>query len=133
MKMHKPKQLLLRSSALLFLLFFAASLSFATDGYFSNGQGTKNKGFAGAGIAYLKSPFAGAINPAGISFSDKKWSFEVAVGLFNPNRKYTVIGEPTTPDKWGYYDPQGNFVNDPRFMAFGLNFVSLIALSTGKA
>ncbi len=95
-------------------------MSFATDGYFSNGLGTKNKGFAGAGIAYLKNPFAGAINPAGISFSEKKWSFEVAVGLFNPNRNYSVIGEPTTPDQWGYVDADGNFVNDPRFMAFGL-------------
>ena len=92
----------------------------ATDGYFSNGLGTKNKGFAGAGIAYLKGPFSGAINPAGIAFLDKKWSIEVSVGLFNPNRKYTITGAPTTPNNWGYFDQNGNFVNDPRFMAFGL-------------
>ncbi|MCK5079686.1 MAG: outer membrane protein transport protein [Bacteroidales bacterium] len=92
----------------------------ATDGYFSNGTGTKSKGMAGAGIAYLKGPFGGALNPAGISFLEKKWSFEVSVGLFNPNRKYTVTGAATTPDKWGYMDQNGTFVNDPRFMAFGL-------------
>jgi len=92
----------------------------ATDGYFSNGYGTKSKGFAGAGVSYIKGPFAGALNPAGIAFLEKKWSFEVSVGVFNPNRKYTVAGAPTTPDKWGYMTPDGNFVNDPRFMALGL-------------
>ncbi len=91
----------------------------ATDGYFSNGIGTKSKGMAGAGIAFHKGPFGAALNPAGLAFLDKKWSVEVSVGLFNPNRKYTVTGAATTPDKWGYMGPDG-FVNDPRFMAFGL-------------
>jgi len=91
----------------------------ATDGYFSNGYGTKNKGFAGAGIAYLYSPFSAAINPAGLGFLSKKMSFEISVGLFNPNRKYTIVGAPTPPDQWGYMGPNG-FVHDPRFMAFGL-------------
>ncbi|HBH07675.1 MAG TPA: hypothetical protein DDX92_13850 [Flavobacteriales bacterium] len=68
----------------------------ATDGYFSNGQGTRAKGFAGGGIAFLRTPFAAANNPAALSFIDSKWSFEVAVGLFNPNRKYTVNGLPTS-------------------------------------
>jgi long-chain fatty acid transport protein len=96
----------------LFLIFSLASNDiFATDGYFSNGQGTKNKGFAGAGIAYLHSPFMAALNPAGIGFIGKKFSFEVAVGLFNPNRKYTIIGEPTQPQYWPY---------DGRQMMFGL-------------
>jgi len=91
----------------------------ATDGYFSNGIGTKSKGMAGAGIAYMKGPFGAALNPAGLAFLDKKWSVEVSVGLFNPNRKYTVTGAATTPNNWGYMGPDG-FVNDPRFMAFGL-------------
>jgi len=81
------------------LLSFSA---FATDGYFSTGQGTKNKGFAGAGIAFMHSPFSAAINPAGLSFVGKKLSFEVSVGYFNPNRKYTVIGAPTPPQNWPY-------------------------------
>lgn len=88
-----------------------ASTSFATDGYFSNGQGTRNKGMAGTGIAYLHSPFSAAINPGAISFLGKKWSFEVSAGLFNPNRKYTVIGAPTPPQNWPY---------DGRMMMFGL-------------
>jgi len=88
-----------------------ASTSFATDGYFSNGQGTRNKGMAGAGSAYLHSPFSAAINPGAISFLGKKWSFEVSAGLFNPNRKYTVTGAPTPPQNWPY---------DGRMMMFGL-------------
>jgi long-chain fatty acid transport protein len=92
----------------------------ATDGYFSNGIGTKSKGMAGAGIAYMKGPFGAALNPAGLAFLDKKWSVEVSVGLFNPNRKYTVTGAATPMSDWGYMDQNGNFVNDPRFMAFGL-------------
>ncbi len=94
----------------------------ATDGYFSNGQGTVNKGFAGAGVAYLSSPFSASLNPAGIGFfnnSQKNWQIEIAVGLFNPNRQYTVTGEPTQPNMWG--NPMSDpFVNDPRYMAFGL-------------
>lgn len=90
---------------------FIASNMMATDGYFSNGQGTKNKGFAGAGIAFLHSPFSAAINPAGIGFVGKKLSFEVSVGVFNPNRKYTVTGAPTPPNQW---PDQG------RTMMFGL-------------
>ena len=92
----------------------------ATDGYFSTGQGTRNKGMAGAGIAFLHSPYSTTINPAGFSFMDKKWSLEVSVGIFNPNRQYSIIGAPTTPDMWGYIDGEGNFVNDPRYSTFGL-------------
>lgn len=105
---------------LLVLSLVFPSMVHATDGYFSNGIGTKSKGMAGAGISYVKGPFGAAMNPAGLAFLDKKWSVEVSVGLFNPNRKYTITGAPSTPDQWGYFDANGNFVNDPRFMAFGL-------------
>nr|NQU88967.1 outer membrane protein transport protein [Bacteroidota bacterium] len=86
----------------MFVFLMAGHFANATDGYFSNGQGTKNKGLAGAGIAYLHSPFSAAINPAGLGFIGKKISFEVSVGLFNPNRKYTIIGAPTQPQYWPY-------------------------------
>ena len=119
MKTRLKKLWIALLSWLLIMLFAAPQVS-ATDGYFSNGFGTINKGFAGAGVAYVKGPFAGAINPAGIAFLEKKWSVEVSVGLFNPNRSYNVIGAPSTPDKWGYVMPDGTFVPDPRFMAFGL-------------
>jgi long-chain fatty acid transport protein len=118
----KKTQRIFKAKAMLIALAIFAMLStdaFATDGYFSNGYGTKNKGFAGAGIAYLHGPFSAAINPAGISFMQKKWSFDVSVGLFNPNRQYSIIGAPTPPSQWGYMGPNG-FVADQRFMAFGL-------------
>ena len=111
---------------LAFMMAFMLSITMfnfdvmATDGYFSNGLGTRNKGMAGAGMAFLHSPFSASINPAGIGFLEKKWSLEVSLGLFNPNRQYNIIGAPTTPDQWGYIDSEGNFVNDPRYMAFGL-------------
>jgi long-chain fatty acid transport protein len=94
--------------------------AFATDGYFSTGQGTRNKGMAGAGIAFLHSPYSAAINPAGIAFLKNQWSIEASVGLFSPSRNYNIIGAPTTPDNWGYFDANGNFVNDARYSAFGL-------------
>ena len=95
------KKLNLLCATVTFLLFASISIdTFATDGYFSAGTGTRNKGFAGAGISFLYNPFSAANNPAGIGFMDKKFSFEVGVGLFNPNRQYTVIGNPTTPDQW---------------------------------
>jgi long-chain fatty acid transport protein len=87
----------------------------ATDGYFSNGIGTRSKGFAGAGIAFLSNPFSAANNPAGIGFIEKKWSLELGVGLFNPNRQYTIIGNPTPPNMW--YGPTGEV--DPRYMRLG--------------
>jgi len=96
---------------LMMVFLLLSGTSFATDGYFSNGQGTRNKGFAGAGIAYLHSPFSAAINPAAISFLDKKWGLEVSVGIFNPNRKYTITGAPTQPQYWPY---------EGRMMMFGL-------------
>ncbi len=114
-----------RSVAVLMAVVLSVTMlnmnAFATDGYFSNGQGTRNKGMAGAGIAFLHSPFSGTINPAGIGFMQNKWSIEASVGMFNPNRKYNIIGAPTTPDKWGYIGSDGNFVNDPRYSAFGLS------------
>ncbi len=113
----KKKLALVVSLTILFLT--SGHFASATDGYFSNGQGTKNKGFAGAGIAFLHSPFSAAINPAGLGFLNKKFSFELSVGLFNPNRKYTIVGAPTPPDQWGYMGPNG-FVQDQRFMALGL-------------
>ena len=115
-----------KSKGLTLAMVFALSITIfsfsalATDGYFSNGQGTRNKGMAGAGIAFLHSPFAASINPAGIGFLNKNWSLEVSVGLFNPNRQYNIIGAPTTPDHWGYFDAEGTFINDPRYSTLGL-------------
>jgi len=64
----------------------------ATDGYFSLGYGTINKGLAGAGTGFYQTSLIGG-NPAGNVFNDAQWN--IGAALFNPNRKYTVTGNPS--------------------------------------
>ena len=110
----KKIHILITSISFFVFLFVSIDMT-ATDGYFSNGIGTRSKGFAGAGVSFLNNPFSAANNPAGIGFIEKKWSLEIGVGLFNPNREYTVIGDPTPPNMW--YGPTGEV--DPRYMRLG--------------
>lgn len=79
---------------LLFAIGFLSisATSMATDGYFSLGYGTINKGLAGAGTGYYQASLIGG-NPAGNVFNQSRWNFGVA--LFNPHRKYTVTGNPS--------------------------------------
>ena len=72
--------------------------SFATDGYFSLGYGTKSKGMAGAGVALYSNSLIGG-NPAGHVFLGKE--FSLGIGLFSPNREYTISGNPTGPPYFG--------------------------------
>lgn len=62
----------------------AAPAAYATNGYFKIGYGTKNRGLAGAGIAYAQDSLAPATNPSGISFIGNRVDF--GAELFNPNR-----------------------------------------------
>jgi len=66
--------------------------SFATDGYFSTGYGTINKGLAGAGIAFYQGSLING-NPAGVVFLGSK--YQIGVNFFNPNRQFTVAGNPS--------------------------------------
>jgi long-chain fatty acid transport protein len=65
----------------------------ASDGYFQLGTGTQSKGMGGAGVAILFGPATPATNPAGIAMGSG--GLDVGVGLFNPNRDYTVAGNPS--------------------------------------
>lgn len=65
----------------------------ATNGYFTHGYGTKSQGMAGAGVAFPLGPMSPATNPAALVLSEPGW--EIGVGLFNPNRRYEVVGEPS--------------------------------------
>ncbi|MGQ1786702.1 OmpP1/FadL family transporter [Saccharicrinis sp. GN24d3] len=67
----------------------------ATDGYFGVGYGAQNKGLAGAGIAWYKNSLMNG-NPAGHVFLGKQ--YQIGVGLFNPNRQYTITGTPSGMD-----------------------------------
>ncbi len=66
----------------------------ATDGYFSTGYGTINKGLAGAGIAYYQGSLING-NPAGVVHLGTKYHF--GVDLFNPIRHFTTSPPTVTP------------------------------------
>jgi long-chain fatty acid transport protein len=65
----------------------------ATDGYFSTGYGTQSKGVAGAGVAIATDTLAPALNPATLVFVPDQ--IDLGASLFNPNRSYSVTGQPS--------------------------------------
>ena len=86
MKLLKKKILL---SALVVSGLFAVPMAQATNGYFSHGYSTKEKGLAGAGVAYSQDAMAAATNPAGMAFIGER--LDVGVALFSPSdRSYTL-------------------------------------------
>ncbi len=62
-----------------------APLAHATNGYFKIGAGAKNRGLAGAGIAYGQDGMAAAVNPASIAFVDNQ--VNAGLEIFMPKRK----------------------------------------------
>lgn len=70
------------------LLLFAVTLAHATNGYFTDGVGAKNKGLAGAGSADPEELMIIATNPAGLAFVDER--FEAGLELFSPDRSYST-------------------------------------------
>ncbi len=73
----------------------AAPIAHATNGYFMHGYSTKEKGLAGAGVAFSQDALASATNPAGIAFVGTR--LDLGVELFSPSpRRYTVTGAPGT-------------------------------------
>lgn len=76
---------------MIFMMFFTVDIS-ATDGYLSTAYGTRAKGLAGAGVAYFPTSIVGG-NPGANVFLGNQYSLGVA--LFNPQRQFTVTGEPS--------------------------------------
>jgi len=68
-------------------LLAASPAALATNGYFTHGVGTKNKGMAGAGAAAPEEVISVANNPAGLAFVDER--IELGIGLFSPMRDYS--------------------------------------------
>ena len=58
----------------------------ATNGYFTHGIGTKNKGMAGAGLAMPEDAISVANNPAAALANAGK--YDLGVALFSPHRSY---------------------------------------------
>jgi long-chain fatty acid transport protein len=74
----------------------------ATNGYFLHGYGTPAKGMAGAGIAVHFGPMSPITNPAAIALGTG--GFDLNISAFNPNREYTVVGNPSGyPGTFGLY------------------------------
>lgn len=80
-------------AGMILIVCFMLSFGFATNGYFSHGYGTQYKAMAGAGVALSMSSLAPATNPAANAFLGKR--IDLGFALFNPNREYTVTGNPS--------------------------------------
>ena len=74
------------------LLCFVSQAS-ATNGYFAHGYSIKNKALAGAGAALPLDALANSTNPAGMALVGDRLDFGLT--FFNPNREYTVKGQPS--------------------------------------
>jgi long-chain fatty acid transport protein len=65
-----------------------SGIASATNGYFTHGTGTKNKGMAGAGMALPDDAISTVNNPAvAVLVGDK---MEIGAAVFNPNRSYST-------------------------------------------
>jgi len=85
-------------AALSLLFFIVASVvfstaAFATNGYFSHGFGVNDQAMAGAGVALPQDALDAAVNPANMAFVGSR--LDLGVSFFNPNRQYTVNGNPS--------------------------------------
>ncbi|NOX68261.1 MAG: hypothetical protein GXP15_03670 [Gammaproteobacteria bacterium] len=67
-------------------LTLASGSASATNGYFTHGTGTKNKGMAGAGLAMPEDAISMANNPAAALFGTGR--LDVGAALFTPWRDY---------------------------------------------
>ena len=78
---------------ILALIVAAAPAAFATNGYFMHGVGTASKAMAGASSALPQEALDVETNPAAGVFVNRGYSLSMA--LFNPDRSYTVTGNPS--------------------------------------
>jgi long-chain fatty acid transport protein len=105
------------------VLLSVCPLANATDGYFSNGYGTKCKGLAGACTALSLDALATATNPAGMLAAGRR--YDLGFDLFSPNRDFTVIGGPSGAEGTFGLAPGKVSSGSPLFLlpAFGVNFL----------
>ena len=67
----------------------------ATNGYFAHGYSSSEKGTAGAGVAWGRDSLAIATNPANLMHLEERT--DLGFSIFNPNRSYTITGNPSLP------------------------------------
>ena len=98
-KIVSVRGFLLCSLSLTILFVFAVSTTYATNGYFANGYSIENNALAGAGVALPQGSLDASVNPAAMAFIGKR--IDLGLTLFNPNREYTVSGNPSGPPYFG--------------------------------
>lgn len=70
----------------------ASPLAMATNGYFADGYGTKNKGLVGGGIAAPQDAMIAATNPAGMVFVGER--MDLGAAIFSPSpRSYSASAD----------------------------------------
>ncbi|UCE76617.1 MAG: outer membrane protein transport protein, partial [Gammaproteobacteria bacterium] len=66
----------------------ASPLAQATNGYFKIGYGSKNRGMAGAGMAFAQDSLAPAVNPATLASVEDR--VDAGLEVFKPKRRGKV-------------------------------------------
>jgi len=99
----------------------ATTAAWGTNGYLIHGIGTRSKALAGAGVALPLDALAAGTNPASMAFVGKR--YDIGVGIFNPNREYTVEGGPSGfPGTFGLIPGQVESDSDTFFVPnFGMS------------
>lgn len=113
-----------------------APAAHATNGYFKIGYGTKNRGMAGAGIAFSQDSLAPATNPSGVALVGNR--MEGGVELFRPLRygqlDATMIGggDTGTVDSGAnlFAIPHAGFSFNMRDFAVGLSMTANGGMNT---
>ncbi|MEW6585804.1 MAG: outer membrane protein transport protein [Nitrospirota bacterium] len=88
------------SFALVSMLILTSGSADATNGYFAHGYSLESKSMAGAGVALPQGSLDASINPASMAFVGRR--IDIGLSFFNPNRDYTVKGNPSgAPGSFG--------------------------------
>ncbi|MBF0158710.1 MAG: outer membrane protein transport protein [Magnetococcales bacterium] len=105
--------------SLLTITVLSVAPAYASNGYFSHGFGTANKGMAGAGVAVPTDTMATAINPALMAHMGNR--MDMGVALFSPVRGFTAD---TPSSLLAPFIPPGTYEKDDDFFLiphFGWN------------
>lgn len=116
----------------LMALWAAPAITFATNGYFQIGFGTKSKGMAGVAAALPQDAMVPATNPAGMVRVGRRWDGGLA--FFNPNRSFTANDDAAQPPSIppGTFDSSNDLFLIPHIGAnWMLDEQSSIGLSIG--
>ncbi len=99
----------------------------ATDGYFQEGYGMKNKGMGGAATARAVDAFGGANNPASMAFLGNRLDVGIGAMVFSPIRESSRFGS-------GVAGIDGTAESDRKFFLipeFGVNWMLTPNLALG--